>query len=70
MLKHSPGRFFVLARTAPALRNSAACDFKPFVARFPFVCMSILTSDVWNNEINIELLNILVHSRSKVEVFF
>lgn len=36
----------------------------------PFVCMSILTSDVWNNEINIELLNILVHSRSKVEVFF
>lgn len=36
----------------------------------PSVCMSILTSDVWNNEINIELLNILVHSRSKVEVFF
>lgn len=32
--------------------------------------MSILTSDVWNNEINIEPLNILVHSRSKVEVFF
>lgn len=36
----------------------------------PFVCRSILTSNVWNNEINIELLNILVHSRSKVEVFF
>lgn len=31
---------------------------------------SILTSDVRNNKINIELLNILVHSRSKVEVFF
>lgn len=36
----------------------------------PFVRMSILTFYVWNNEINIELLNILVHSRSKVEVFF
>lgn len=33
-------------------------------------CASILTSDVRNNKINIRLLNILVHSRSKVEVFF
>lgn len=32
--------------------------------------MSILTSNVWNNKINIKLVNILVHSRSKMEVFF
>ena len=32
--------------------------------------MSILASSVGNNEINIKLLNILVHSRSKMEVFF
>lgn len=32
--------------------------------------MAILTSNVWNNEINIKLVNILVHSRSKMEVFF
>lgn len=46
------------------------CDFSAFCCTLPFVCTSVLTSDVWNDKINIELLNILVHSRSKVEVFF
>lgn len=44
---------------------------KPFVvAGPPSACRSILTSNVCYSEINIKLLNILVRSWSKVEVFF
>lgn len=73
LLKYLSGRFRILthnsSRSSSGSRRSRVW-LQAFCCLPPSVCRSILTSNVWNNEINIKLLNISVHSRSKVEVFF
>lgn len=72
LLKYSSGRFRVLTHSSSggSRRRRSRVWLQTFCCLPPSVCRSILTSNVWNNEINIKLLNISVHSRSKVEVFF
>lgn len=78
LLKYSSGCFRVLTHSSSSNSSSSGSRrdrhgrvwLQTFCCLPPSVCRSILTSNVWNNEINIKLLNISVHSRSKVEVFF
>lgn len=75
LLKYSSGRFRVLTHSSSSgshrrRRRRSRVWLQTFCCLPPSVCRPILTSNVRNNEINIKLLNISVHSRSKVEVFF